>query len=208
MAFSPYGDYWREIRKICVLELFSVKRVQSYQFIREEEVALFVDSISHYASSATPIDLSEKLFALTASITFRIGFGKSFRGSGLDNERFQALVHEVESMIGSYNASEFLPFVGWIIDTISGRFKRLERVFHELDTLFQQVIDLHLDPERTKPEHEDIIDVLLRIEREQAKSSDAARFTKHNIKAVLLVSCQSFTNPFFFFFLTLLTLSN
>ncbi|KAL0004374.1 hypothetical protein SO802_011935 [Lithocarpus litseifolius] len=189
MAFSPYGDYWREIRKICVLELFSVKRVQSYQFIREEEVALFVDSISHYASSATPIDLSEKLFALTASITFRIGFGKSFRGSGLDNERFQAVVHEVESMIGSYNASEFLPFVGWIIDTLSGRFKRLERVFHELDTLFQQVIDLHLDPERTKPEHEDIIDVLLRIEREQEESGpsgDAARFTKHNIKAVLL----------------------
>ena len=70
IALSPYGDYWREIRKICVLELFSVKRVQSYQFIREEEVALFVDSISHYASSATPIDLSEKLFALTASITF------------------------------------------------------------------------------------------------------------------------------------------
>ncbi|KAK7828268.1 cytochrome p450 71b35 [Quercus suber] len=186
MAFSPYGDYWREIRKICVLELFSVKRVQSYQFIREEEVALFIDSISHYASSATPVDLSEKLFALTASITFRIGFGRSFRGSGLDNERFQAVVHEVESMIGSYNASEFLPFVGWIIDTLSGRFKRLERVFHELDTLFQQVIDLHLDPERTKPEHEDIIDVLLRIEREQAESGDDARFTKHNIKAVLL----------------------
>ncbi|XP_075650607.1 cytochrome P450 71B34-like [Castanea sativa] len=186
MAFSPYGDYWREIRKICVLELFSVKRVQSYQFIREEEVALFVDSISPYASSATPIDLSEKLFALTASITFRIGFGKSFRGSGLDNERFQAVIHEVMSMIGSYNASEFLPFVGWIIDTLSGRFKRLERVFHELDTLFQQVIDLHLDPERTKPEHEDIIDVLLRIEREQAESGDTARFTKQNIKAVLL----------------------
>ncbi|KAK7834106.1 cytochrome p450 71b34 [Quercus suber] len=185
MAFAPYGDYWREIRKICVLELFSMKRVHSYQFIREEEVALLVDSISHYASFATPIDLSEKLFALTASITFRIGFGKSFRGSGLDNERFQAMVEEVVSMIGSYNAFEFFPFVGWIIDTFSGRFKRFERVFHELDTLFQQVIDLHLNPERTKPEHEDIIDVLLRIEREQVESGDTARFTKDNIKAIL-----------------------
>ena len=197
MAFSPYGDYWREIRKICVLELFSMKKVQCYQFIREEEVALLMDSISHYASFATPIDLSDKLFALTTSITFRIGFGKSFCRSGLDNERFQAVVHEVESMIGSYNASEFFPFMGWIIDTLSGRFKRLERVFHELDSLFQQVIDLHLDLERTKPEHEDIIDVLLRIEREQAESGDVARFTKHNIKVVLLVSCQSFTNPMF-----------
>ena len=199
ITFSPYGNYWREIRKICFLELFSVKRVQSYQYIREEEVALLVDSISHYASSATPIDLSKKLFALTTSITFRIGFGKSFCGSGLDNERFQAVVHEVVSMIGSYNASELFPFVGWIIDTLSGRIKRLERLFHELDNLFQQVIDLHLDPERTKPEHEDIIDVLLRIERGQAESGDATWFTKHNIKAIIFVSYQSFTNPFFFF---------
>ena len=130
-----------------------------------------MDSISHYASSATPINLSEKLFALTASINFRIGFGKSLCGSGLDNERFQAVVDEVMSMIGSYNASEFFPFVGWIIDTFSGRFKRLKRIFHELDTLFQQIIDLHRDPERTKPEHEDIIDVLLRIEREQVESA-------------------------------------
>ena len=71
---------------------FSVKRVQSYQFIREEEVTLLVNSISHYASSATPIDLSETLFALTASITFRTGFGKSFRGNGLDNESFERLL--------------------------------------------------------------------------------------------------------------------
>ena len=120
-----------------------------------------MDSISHYASSATPIDLSETLFALTASITFRTGFGKSFCGNGLDNESFQVVVHEVVSMIGHYNASKFFPFVRWIIDTFSGRCKRLERVFHKLDTLFQQVIDLHLDPERTKPEHEDIVDVLL-----------------------------------------------
>uniref|UniRef100_A0A2N9HH89 Cytochrome P450 n=1 Tax=Fagus sylvatica TaxID=28930 RepID=A0A2N9HH89_FAGSY len=185
MAFSPYSDYWREIRKICVLELFSVKRVQSYKFIREEEVASLVESISHYSSSSTPIDLSKKLYTLTASVTFRIAFGKSFRGSDLDNERFQEVVHEAEAMLGSFSASEYFPFVGWIMDKFSGRFQRLERIFHELDNFFQHVIDLHLNPERKKLEHGDIIDVLLKVEREQIESG-AARFTKQNIKAVLL----------------------
>ncbi|KAK1370669.1 hypothetical protein POM88_036761 [Heracleum sosnowskyi] len=26
IAFSPYGDYWREMHKLCVIELFTVKR--------------------------------------------------------------------------------------------------------------------------------------------------------------------------------------
>ncbi|KAG2701885.1 hypothetical protein I3760_06G065900 [Carya illinoinensis] len=185
MAFGPYGQYWREIRKICVLEVFSVKRVQSYRTIREEEVDMLINSIWKSSSSATFVDLSEKLFALTANITFRIAFGKSFRGSDLDNEKFQEVVHGVEAMMGSFNASEYVPYVGWIVDRLSGRLERLERIFHELDDFFQQVIDLHLKPERTKPEHEDIIDVLLKIEREQTEV-DVAHFSKENIKAVLL----------------------
>ncbi|KAF2320561.1 hypothetical protein GH714_028291 [Hevea brasiliensis] len=48
VAFTPYGDYWREMRKICVLELFSAKRVQSFQFVREEEIDLLIDSISKF----------------------------------------------------------------------------------------------------------------------------------------------------------------
>ncbi|KAB1213134.1 Cytochrome P450 71B36 [Morella rubra] len=185
MAFSPYGEYWREIRKICVLEVLSVKRIQSYRSIREEEVAMLIHSISESSLSATPVDLSEKLFALTACITFRIAFGTSFRGSDLDNERFQEVVHEAEAMLGSFNAAECFPFVGWIKDKISGRFERLEKIFHELDNCFQQVIDLHLKSEKTKQEREDIVDVLLRVEREQTEYG-AARFTKDNIKAVLL----------------------
>ncbi|KAG6650769.1 cytochrome P450 71B36-like isoform X2 [Carya illinoinensis] len=170
IAFAPYGQYWREIRKICVLEVFSVKRVQSYRPIREEEVDMLINSIWKSSSSATFVDLSEKLFSLTANVTFRIAFGKSFRGSDLDNERFQEVVHNAEAMLGSFNASEYVPYVGWIVDRLSGRLERLERIFHELDDFFQQVIDLHLKPDRTKPEHEDIIDVLLKIEREQTEN--------------------------------------
>lgn len=192
IAFSPYSDYWRELRKISVLEVFSLRRVQSFGFIREEEVALLMNSISESSSSASPVDLSEKMFALTGSIVFRMAFGRRFRGSNFDNHRFQELVHAVESLLGGFAAAECFPYVGWIIDRLNGYHAKLERVFQELDTLFQQIIDDHLKPaETTKQEHvqQDIIDVMLKIERDQAESHESeAWLTKNHIKAVLLVS--------------------
>ncbi|XP_006588231.1 cytochrome P450 736A117 [Glycine max] len=40
VAFAPYGNYWRQIRSICVLHLLSAKKVQSFGAVREEVVAL------------------------------------------------------------------------------------------------------------------------------------------------------------------------
>ena len=37
IAFSPYGNYWRQLRKVCVTELLSAARVHSFQSIREEK---------------------------------------------------------------------------------------------------------------------------------------------------------------------------
>ncbi|KAL4193293.1 hypothetical protein AMTRI_Chr06g198680 [Amborella trichopoda] len=48
VAFAPYGSYWCHVRKICILELLSSKRVQSFRFVRKEEVGRLVDSILVY----------------------------------------------------------------------------------------------------------------------------------------------------------------
>ncbi|XP_022966927.1 cytochrome P450 71B35-like [Cucurbita maxima] len=127
IAFTPYRDYWREIHKICILELFSIKRVLSYKPIREQEVGLLIESISQSASCGTVVDLTEKCIAFTTKVIFRIAFGKPFKGDG-----FHELVSEAEALLGCYSAFEFfpVPFVGKVIDWFSGREARLEKVFN------------------------------------------------------------------------------
>ncbi|KAK9033993.1 hypothetical protein V6N11_050172 [Hibiscus sabdariffa] len=178
VAFSPYSECWRELRKICVLELFSMKRVKSFWSVREEEIWSLMDSISR--SSTDLVNVTEKVFVVIGSIIFRTSFGKCFYGSKFDRAKFYELVHDVAIVAGSFSYEECFPGFGWIIDRISGHSGRVERVFQELDTFFQQAIDDHLKPGRAKHE-EDIIDVMLGIENEQIRLlGDHAWLTKNS----------------------------
>ena len=64
VAFSPYNDYWREMRKICVLHLFSSKRVQSFRHIREDEVSQMIEKISNLAAASKLANLNEIVMSL------------------------------------------------------------------------------------------------------------------------------------------------
>ncbi|KAL9177022.1 hypothetical protein ABFS82_01G030800 [Erythranthe guttata] len=75
IAFSPYNEYWRQMRKICILELLSAKNVKSFGFIREEEVSRMIESIQSSSTAGESVDLTEKVFGLTSSITCRAVFG-------------------------------------------------------------------------------------------------------------------------------------
>ncbi|XP_050374364.1 LOW QUALITY PROTEIN: cytochrome P450 71B26-like [Argentina anserina] len=188
MCFAPYGEYWREIRKICVLELFSVKRVQSYQEIREEEVAKMIASISKESpSSSSCVDLTEKLYAAMGSMAFRVILGTSFEGSTFEHHRFHHVLHETEIMLAGFSAADYFPSkIGYFIDRISGKHKQFEeRVSRELHGFFQRVIDDHLKPGRTQQEHDDIVGVLLKIVKEQT-GLGSAHLGHDNIKALLV----------------------
>ncbi|GMI80492.1 RED ELONGATED 1, SUPERROOT 2, ALTERED TRYPTOPHAN REGULATION 4, RUNT 1, cytochrome P450, family 83 [Hibiscus trionum] len=154
LGFSPYTDYWKEMRKICVVHLFS--RVHKYRSIREDEVARLVDKIRRLSICSMPVNLSESLMCLTSSIICRVGFAR-----GMTRKK-----KEVKEA-----------------DRFTGFLTRLEKTFMELDTFYQELIDEHLDPNRPKPEQEDIVDVLLRIRTGRDFPFD---LTMDHIKAILM----------------------
>uniref|UniRef100_M4E8T4 Cytochrome P450 n=1 Tax=Brassica campestris TaxID=3711 RepID=M4E8T4_BRACM len=149
IAFTPYGEEWKERRKLAVRELFCLKKVQSFRYIREEECNFMVKKLSESAVNRTPVDLSKALFWLTASILFRVALGQNFYESKfIDKEKIEELV------------------------------TRLNDVFLKLDDLFQRVIDDHKSPGRSK-EHEDIIDAMLDVLHKQGENDSLKLTVDH-----------------------------
>jgi cytochrome P450 len=108
VVFSPYGAYWRHIRKICILELLSVKRVQSYSFVREEEVARLVHRVAESYPSTTNLT---KLLGLYANdVICRVAFGRDFSAGGeYDRHGFQKMLEEFQVLLGGFSIGDFFP---------------------------------------------------------------------------------------------------
>ncbi|WRX12959.1 Cytochrome P450 - like 10 [Theobroma cacao] len=182
LAFSPYTFYWREIRKICIVYLFNHNRVLPYHPIRESEIARMIEKKSKSSYDLKPINLSELLMYVTSTITCRIAFGKRHDDEGSERSRFHELLNETQAMFGSFFVADCLPFMGWV-DRLSGLLDRLEKNFKDFNLFYQELIDKHLDPYRSKSKHENIVDVLLQIWKDRVFEVD---LTFDHIKAVLM----------------------
>ncbi|XP_010556345.1 PREDICTED: cytochrome P450 71B19-like [Tarenaya hassleriana] len=187
IAFTEYGPEWKERRKLAVREVFSMKKVQSFRHVREEECNVLVKKLSESAEKQSPVDLSKALFSVTASIILKIAFGVNFEESKfIHKDRIEQLVLEVETVAADLTCSDLFPSnVGWFIDWLSGQHKRLGKVCLELDTFLEKVIDDHLKPGRTTQEHQDIIHVMLNMIQNQRKDHSLNWLTTDHIKAIL-----------------------
>ncbi|KAK4478891.1 hypothetical protein RD792_014397 [Penstemon davidsonii] len=183
IALGPYGEYWRDMRKVCVLHLLSAKRVHSFRPIREDEVSRMIQKISQKASSFETVNLSEMIVFLTSTTICRVAFGKRYEQGSGESVRFNNLIHEFQAALSCFYWTDYIPLIGWV-DKITGKIDNLDKIFKEWDTFFQQLIDEHLDPNRTKmTDEDDVIDILLQLREEGLGSS--FRLNMDNIKAIL-----------------------
>ncbi|KAL3329388.1 hypothetical protein AABB24_036467 [Solanum stoloniferum] len=147
IVFAPYNDYWREMRKISVLHLFSLKKVQLYKPIREDKVARMIKKISQQAASSQVTNLSNLMISLTSTFLCRFAFGVRFDDEAHERKRFDYLLAEAQAMMASFFVSDIFPFLDWI-DKLIGLTDRLQRNFKEFDEFYEELIEQHQNPNR------------------------------------------------------------
>ncbi|CAA0806624.1 Cytochrome P450 84A1, partial [Striga hermonthica] len=189
MAFAHYGPFWRQMRKLCVMKLFSRKRVESWASVRDE-VDVMVRAVAEAASLGRPVNVGELVFGLTRDVIYRAAFGS---GSKEGREEFIKILQEFSKLFGAFNVADFIPWLGWV--DLQGLKGRLVRARDSLDRFIDTIIDEHMRKEKPDgPVDSDMVDELLAFysdgdqgkvsECEELKSS--IKLTRNNIKAIIM----------------------
>nr|QWT43262.1 ferulate 5-hydroxylase [Bacopa monnieri] len=191
MAFSHYGPFWRQMRKLCVMKLFSRKRAESWDSVRDE-----VDGMIRTVamSTGTAMNIGGLVFMLTSDIIYRAAFGSSSK-DGRDD--FIKILQEFSKLFGAFNIADFIPFLGWMDP--NGLTKRLVQARSSLDGFIDTIIDDHLNKKKPgtgsgEAVDSDMVDELLAFysDDETNKVSESEdlqnslKLTRDNIKAIIM----------------------
>ncbi|KAG8640442.1 cytochrome P450 71A1 [Manihot esculenta] len=184
IAFCPYGEYWRQVKKVCVLELLSQKRVQCFEFVRREETAKLVEKLHDACNEGSPVNLSEMLVTISNNIISRSALGTVYDNeSGLQSSSGD-LVRLTIDLMGSFSFKDSFPYLGWL-DVLTGFSRKVKKTCKELHGFLDQVIEEHQESKSQSnvEDTNDIVDILLHLEKNGMLS---ANFTRESMKAILV----------------------
>nr|AYM55660.1 cytochrome p450 [Croton stellatopilosus] len=183
VVFAPYGAYWRNVRKICILELLSAKRVQSSAYVREEEVARLIQRIGERYPN--PTNLSKMIGLYANDVLCRVVLGRDFsRGGEYDSIGFEKMLSDYQDLLGGFKLGDYFPSMEFV-HSFTGTKSKLVNTFRRFDRFFDEVITQHINGEAKQEEKKDFVDVLLDIHKNGSTSSDLP-LTMDNVKALIL----------------------
>lgn len=193
VSVSPYGEYWRQLKSICVLQLLSNRKVHEFRRVREEEISLAIEKISE-VNGHVAVNLSEMFMSVTNGIVCRSAFGRKY-GEGEIGKKFRSILSEFLQLLGTSYVGAFIPCLNWI-NRVNGFDARIARVAEEMDRFLDGVVEERLqknyygggrggDEEKIG---ENFIDIMLRIHMD---NSTGVAIDRDSVKAVILVSIFS-----------------
>lgn len=164
-------------------QLFSTKMVKSFSTIRKDEISSLISSIR--STKGSPVNMTEKIFWFTNSVTCSAAFGKMFK----DRDEFIKLLKDILILASGFYVTDLFP--SWkLLHKLSGAESRLMNVHKKIDEIMEDILKEHLENKANRNKRigdqlggEDLVDVLLNL-MEDAELE--CPITNDHIKAVIL----------------------
>ncbi|KAL6897374.1 hypothetical protein ACP4OV_007070 [Aristida adscensionis] len=180
LIFAPYGAGWRQLRRLCTLELLSARRVRSFRAVREHEVGRLLREVSAAAAAPeteTAVNLSRCISVYVADAAVRAIVGSRFR----DRAAFFRLMERGLELLSRPSLPDLYPSsrLAMRLSRAPGAMRRLRR---ETMAFMDAIIREHQLRRAEDDDEEDLLDVLLRVQRDGDLRPPIAM---DNIKAVI-----------------------
>ncbi|CAO2840284.1 unnamed protein product [Amaranthus hypochondriacus] len=167
ITWSQYGPYWRQARKMCLMELFSVKRLESYEYIRVEELNTILGDI--FKTNGEPTMLKDHLSTLSLNVISRMVLGKRYLDENEGNsivtpDEFKKMLDELFLLNGVFNLGDWITCLKYI--DVQGYVKRMKVLAKKFDGFMEHVLDEHNVRREKEKENwvpKDMVDVLLQL---------------------------------------------
>ncbi|KAI3451091.1 hypothetical protein Pfo_007756 [Paulownia fortunei] len=181
IVFAPYGPYWRNMRKLCTLELLSNLKINQFQPMRRTELGLLVSSLQQAAEKREIVDISARISALSGDMTCLMVFGRKYADRDLDEKGFKAVIEETLQVAAIPNLGDYFPYMG-VLD-LQGLTRRMKELSKTFDGFLERIIDDHVQNKQEKKQAQDFVDTMMAIMESGEAGFD---FDRRHVKAVLL----------------------
>ncbi|PNX80085.1 isoflavone 2'-hydroxylase-like protein [Trifolium pratense] len=185
VTVAPYGDHWRNVRRIISLEVLSTHRLNSFLGIRKDEIVRLLQSLARSSRDGfAKVEMKSKFSEMTFNTIMRMISGKRYYGEDCDvsdeegAKEFRELIKEMVSLGGSSNPGEFVGI--FRLFDFGDYEKKLKRISRRFDGFLQGLID---EIRRKKENGNTMIDHLLNLQESQPEY-----YTDQIIKGIVLVS--------------------
>ncbi|XP_059637760.1 cytochrome P450 CYP82D47-like [Cornus florida] len=166
-GLSPYCHYWRQIRKIVMLELLSNRLLDMLRHVRVSELRTAIREVyelwvqKRSVTNVVKLDMKRWFGNLTLNMMVRILVGKRYSG---DEERFGKAIIEFFELLGAFVVSDSMPFLRCL--DLGVYEKAMKKTAKEMDHIAEGWLQEHKrkrDFGMVKSNQQDFMDVMLSI---------------------------------------------
>ncbi|KAL8171990.1 hypothetical protein V2J09_023794 [Rumex salicifolius] len=142
-SFSPYGPYWRSLRKIITLKLLSKHRLDAVSYVWKEEVSICMKKLYGFwlknkgsSSNVVLVDLKPWFAQLSMSIIVRIVLGESYDSCADEILHLNKTMKDFFRRLDSFFIGDALPFLRWL--DLGGQEKAMKKTAKEMDGILEK----------------------------------------------------------------------